>query len=108
MRKDTPLEAEIRKAGVKPRHQDCDHSRYEDINVKTSTIITLIVVGIAIICGMWWVYGQWKIQKQMIDRGQEVGRVCLPPGHAVIANGVEWGCVGDPYQSYQQVLYLPN
>ena len=74
--------------------------------MKISTIIKLVFVVLALYC-MWWVWNQWNIQHQMIQRGQEVGRVCLPPGNPVVANGVVWGCVGDPYETYQQVLWLP-
>ncbi len=76
--------------------------------MKNSTIITLIVVGIALLCGMWWVYGQWKIQRDMIRRGQEVSiNDCVKPGQPVIANGVRWGCTNDK-RTYLQVNWIPN
>ena len=57
---------------------------------------------------MWLAWAAWDRERDMIERGQEVGRVCLPPGKPVIANGVEWGCVGDAYVSYEQTIWIPN
>jgi len=72
--------------------------------MKISTIIKLVFIGIAL-WGLIWVWQEWNRQADMIRRGQEVGRVCEPPGQPVIANGVEWGCVGDP--PYYAV-WIPN
>ena len=80
MNKDTPLEAEIRKAGVKPT------PRQPENGMKISTIIKLVFIGIAL-WGLVWVWQEWNRQADMIRRGQEVGRVCLPPGKPVVANG---------------------
>ena len=72
--------------------------------MKPLTIIKLIFVGLALYC-LWWVWDQYQREVEMKRKGHEVGRVCEPPGHPVIANGVEWGCVGDP--SYYAV-WIPT
>ena len=70
--KDSPLQAEMRKAGVKP------HQRKPETRMKISTIIKLVFIGIAL-WGLIWVWQEWNRQADMIRRGQEVGQLISIP-----------------------------
>ncbi len=62
--------------------------------MKISTLIKLFFLVLVLIA-ILWIYRQWQIQHQMIQRGQEVSQ-CSILHQPRICDGEPCGCTGDP------------